>query len=116
MVASLAPAARVVNLGPLAAIPPGEGRAFQVAGREIAVFRTRAGAVFATQARCPHLAGPLADGLVGGGKVVCPLHSYAFELATGRAIGHACGALRTYPVGISPADEVLLTLDEEAAR
>ena len=115
MMTALAPTARIVNLGPLAAIPPGEGRTYRVGDVEVAVFRTRADTVFATQARCPHLAGPLADGLVGGGRVICPLHGYTFDLATGRPVGHACGALRTYPIAVGAAGDLLLTLAGEAA-
>ena len=44
-----------VLIGEVEQIPRGEGRAFAVAGRCVAVFRTQAGEVFATQAECPHL-------------------------------------------------------------
>ena len=72
-----------IDLGPLHAIPPGQGRNFEFAGERIAVFHTRAGEVFAVQAACPHKNGPLADGLVGGNAVICPLHAWKFDLATG---------------------------------
>lgn len=99
------------DLGSIDRIPPGEGQTFLVAGREIAVFRARgADAVYATQARCPHKAGLLADGIVGDGKVICPLHSYRFDLATGTALGNACGALATYHTEITDDRRVLLWL------
>jgi nitrite reductase (NADH) small subunit len=98
------------HLGPLARVPVGEGRTFEVDGVAIAVFHTRAGAVFATQASCPHRGGPLADGLVGPSTVVCPLHAYRFELGTGGALGHDCGALATYPVRVSEEGELLVEL------
>ena len=60
------------SLGPIHHIPPGEGRNFKLGDRKVAVFRTRDGGVFATQASCPHRAGPLADGLLGGHSLVCP--------------------------------------------
>ena len=100
----------VLNLGPADGIPLGEGRTVRAAGVEIAVFRTRQGGIFATQADCPHRAGPLADGLVGDGKVVCPLHGHAFRLSTGEPLRRECPALRTYPVRVSAAGEVLVTL------
>jgi len=87
-------------LGPLTLIPVGEGRRFAVRGTAVAVFRTRAGQVFATQADCPHRGGPLADGLVGGTTLICPLHERAFDLVTGAGIGQSC-ALTTYPVRIT---------------
>jgi nitrite reductase (NADH) small subunit len=105
--------ARTYNLGPASRIPPGEGRSFDVAGRAVAVFRTRDGRVHATQARCPHRQGPLADGLVGGGLVVCPLHGLKFELATGAPLGNDCAALRTFPVELTAAGEMLLRIAEE---
>jgi nitrite reductase (NADH) small subunit len=98
------------NLGSVERVPPGEGRVFRVGGIEVAIFRTRAGQVYATQPTCPHRGGPLADGLVGAGKVICPLHTYAFDLATGQAVENTCAQLRTYPVRVNEADEILLTL------
>ena len=99
------------DLGPLDRIPPGEGQTFLVGGREIAVFRSRvADEVYATQARCPHKAGLLADGIVGDGKVICPLHSYKFDLATGTPLGNTCQSLRTYRTELTTDGRVLLWL------
>ncbi len=100
------------DLGPVTRIPIGEGRTFQLADGAIAVFRARSGRVFATQAWCPHKRGPLADGLVGDGKVVCPLHAYRFDLETGRPLGSDCASLRTYPISIGDRGEILVRLDE----
>jgi nitrite reductase (NADH) small subunit len=99
------------DLGSIERIPPGEGQTFLVAGREIAVFRARGtDAVHATQARCPHKAGLLADGIAGDGKVICPLHSYRFDLATGASLGNACHSLTTYRTEITADRRVLLWL------
>jgi nitrite reductase (NADH) small subunit len=97
------------TLGPLHLIPPGEGRNFEVAGECVAVFRTRAGEVFATEAKCPHKSGPLADGLVGGRAVICPLHAWKFDLITGEALVGSC-KLTTYPVRLTEDDKIVLTL------
>jgi nitrite reductase (NADH) small subunit len=77
-------------LGPISQIPAGEGRGFIVDGIDIAVFHTRSGAVFATQAYCPHRGGPLADGLTDDATVVCPLHDRIYAFATGEGIGNDC--------------------------
>ena len=98
------------NLGAVERIPRGEGREYEVAGRLIAVFRERGGRVFAVQATCPHRAGHLADGILGAGKVICPLHSFKFALETGAAVGHDCAALKTYCVSLSDEGEILLSL------
>lgn len=103
------------RLGPLSQIPPGEGRVFELpVGRNgsadrlaLAVFRLRSGAVHATQAACPHRGGPLADGIVGGTTVICPLHGLRFDVATGSALSGGCG-LATYPVRVTEAGEIVV--------
>jgi nitrite reductase (NADH) small subunit len=98
------------NLGSLQRVPLGEGRAFEVAGKTVAVFRPRTGEVYATQAACPHRGGPLAAGLVAGGRVVCPLHGYAFRLQTGDAVQGECPSLKTYSVVVDEHGDLWLTL------
>jgi nitrite reductase (NADH) small subunit len=98
------------NLGSVERIPLGEGREYEVAGETIAIFRERQGALYAVQAHCPHRAGPLADGIVGAGQVICPLHTFKFELATGVPVGNECPSLRTYGVKVNERGEILLTV------
>ena len=102
-----------ISLGPLAQIPLGEGRNFEIGGTEIAVFHTRQG-VYATQAACPHRQGPLADGLVGGTTLLCPFHAWKFDLTTGEALMGQCG-LQTYPVRLTDDGDLRLTLTGSAA-
>ena len=97
------------SLGPLAAIPPGEGRQFQIAGHDIAVFHARNGNVYATQAFCPHQAGPLADGLLGGSIIVCPFHAWKFDLTTGQPLLGTCG-VQTYPARVGEDGMIVLSL------
>jgi nitrite reductase (NADH) small subunit len=92
----------------LADIPPGEGRTFEMDGQRIAVFHTRTGSVFATAAECPHKGGPLADGMLGGTTVTCPLHERVYDLANGRELTGDCDLL-TYPVRRT-ADGIVLLL------
>jgi len=84
-------------LGPVGQIPPGEGRNFEVGGKRIAVFRGRDGRAYATQAACPRRAGPLADGLLGGQTLVCPLHDWRFNLITGEPVSGGC-SIEVYPI------------------
>lgn len=98
------------DLGPVDLIPRGEGRLFRIGADTVAVFRTRAEEVFASQPWCTHRQGPLADGIVAAGRVICPLHAYRFDLATGTALGHDCGNLATYAVGIGPDGHIHLRL------
>jgi nitrite reductase (NADH) small subunit len=98
------------NLGPVACIPLGEGRLFETGNTLIAVFRARDGRIYATEPWCPHRGGPLIDGIVAAGKVVCPLHGYTFDLSSGKPQHNECRAIRTYPVKLSDQDEVLVTM------
>ena len=100
-------------IGKLSQIPPGEGRNFEVDGVRIAVFHTRAGEVYAAQAECPHLGGPLADGLVGGATLICPLHERSFDLRTGAGLGDSC-SLKTYPVRATVDGAILLLATHDA--
>ena len=93
-------------LGPLDQIPYGEGRAFAVAGHQIAVFRKRDGSLRALSAVCPHKGGPIADGQIDNTVVLCPLHLNAFELDTGCSTTGAA-SLRTYPVCLVDGEIVI---------
>lgn len=92
-------------------IPPGEGRNFSVIGEAVAIFRTRTGGVYAVQAACPHKAGPLSDGLVGGTTLICPLHGWKFDLTSGAALMGDCG-LRTYRARVDQEGQVVLRFGE----
>ena len=85
-------------IGRISEIPPGEGRTFEVDGKRIAVFHARTGGFFATQADCPHKGGPLADGLLGGTAVVCPLHERSWDLATGAPAANSDCPIAVYPI------------------
>jgi nitrite reductase (NADH) small subunit len=82
-------------------IPAREGRTAVVGDREIAIFNVGDG-FLAVDNRCPHRGGPLADGIVAGGAVVCPLHAWKINLQTGSverpAGGEAC--VRSYPTRV----------------
>ena len=104
-----------VTVGSISDIPKGEGRAFQVGDQRVAVFHTRDGRVFATQAECPHRGGPLCDGLVGGTTLVCPLHEWSFDLLSGMALHGQCG-VRTYPVVRRADGTLVLDMEEDGTQ
>ena len=89
-----------VNLGSVRAIPLGQGRCYVVGGESVAVFRQRDGRIFASSNRCPHGRGPLAEGMLGGGKVICPMHGHQFCLETGAS------NMGTEPLQVFPVQEV----------
>jgi nitrite reductase (NADH) small subunit len=60
----------------------GEVAEFTIQGRALCVARI-SGAVSVLDGVCPHDGGPLGEGIVEGGRVVCPWHGYAFDVRTG---------------------------------
>jgi nitrite reductase (NADH) small subunit len=100
-----------ISLGRVDEIPVGEGRAFAVDGRQIAVFRLRDGSVRAVDAVCPHRGGPLSDGIADCRVVICPLHSYTYDLVTGAEVANGGAAVRAYSVYVDDRGQIRLTTD-----
>ncbi|MBB5711773.1 nitrite reductase small subunit NirD [Sphingomonas xinjiangensis] len=97
-----------LDIGWLDEIPLRGARTVPVeGGEEIAVFRTGDNRVFALVNRCPHKGGPLAQGIVHGHSVACPLHNWNIALATGEAQGSDKGCTPAIPVKVD-AGRVLI--------
>ena len=84
-------------------VPRLGARVVQTDTMKIAVFRTAGDQVFALRDHCPHLGGPLSQGIVHGESVTCPLHNWVFDLNTGQAQGADEGQIATYPVRVEAA-------------
>ncbi len=57
---------------------------FSVAGRALCVANVD-GAICVLDGTCPHEGGPLGEGTIENGRVVCPWHAFAFDVLTGEA-------------------------------
>jgi len=73
---------RFVPVASVGDVPPGEGRAYVVGDREVAVFNV-GGAYYAIENTCPHQGGPLAEGCLEGAVVTCPWHAWSFDVRDG---------------------------------
>lgn len=96
-------------------IPLREGRAMKVGSREIAIFNL-GDRFLAVENRCPHKGGPLADGMVSGTTVVCPLHAWKMSLETGKG---ACGpsaasCIETFPMRVE--DGIVLLRESDMRK
>jgi len=85
-------------------IPEGEGRAFQVGGRTIAIFNDR-GAFRAIDDTCPHAGASLACGTLVEGTVTCAWHGWRFNLCDGSWSDYAKLKIAVYPVEVE-GDEI----------
>lgn len=61
---------------------PGAVKEITVNGQALCVANVD-GAICVLDSTCPHDGGPLGEGSIENGKVVCPWHEYAFDLRTG---------------------------------
>ena len=77
-------------------IPERGARTVRFNGKEVAVFRLSNGSVAAVDNRCPHGGGPLAEGIVAGKLVSCPLHGWRIDLDSGRVVAPERGVVARY--------------------
>ena len=71
-----------MQVTPVQNIPVRQGRVVRFGSIELAIFNL-GGAFRAVESRCPHKQGPLADGIVAGDDVICPLHNWRVSLDSG---------------------------------
>lgn len=53
---------------------------------------------------CLHRGGPLGEGMIENGKVVCPWHGWAWDPKTGEAAQNANAKVAVYPLKIENGD------------
>ena len=97
-------------------IPVRQGRAVRFGSLELAIFNL-GGAFRAVESRCPHRQGPLADGIVAGDDIICPLHNWRVSLDSGfvrKPAEHNESCIKTYPCRVETG-VVIVAIPEEAA-
>lgn len=80
-------------------VPRLEGRRVVVRDFHIGVFNTDEG-FFAIGDVCPHMGGPLHDGLVENCVVACPLHARTVDLRSGEVTNDDLSRVLTFPVKV----------------
>ncbi len=86
-------------------IPEGQGRAFTVESRLVAIFH-RGGDYFAINDSCPHMGAPLSEGYLDGDAVYCPWHAWRFSIRDGLWLDNPKSKLCTesYPVRVQDGE------------
>lgn len=72
------------------------GKTVVIDHNEIALFRLSNGEIRAIENRCPHKGGVLAEGLVSGKFVFCPLHDWKISVENGKVQAPDHGCVRTF--------------------
>lgn len=76
-------------------------RRFDHGDMTLAIYRSADDKYYATEGLCTHEQVHLADGLVMGNIIECPMHNGRFDYRTGEAKGApVCINLKTYPVKV----------------
>ncbi|MEL7211774.1 MAG: nitrite reductase small subunit NirD [Pseudomonadota bacterium] len=89
-----------IDIASLEDVPQRGARVVKTREGCVAIFRTGADEVFALDNACPHKQGPLAEGIVHGASVTCPLHNWVISLETGLVLGEDEGQVATYPARV----------------
>ena|ERR1022692_1736337 len=89
-----------VKIAEIGDIGPGEGRAFEVEGYDIAVFNVD-GTLYAIDDSCPHQGSSLAAGSLDGHVVTCRSHGMKVNVTGGRKPGLGMD-VRAYPLESRP--------------
>ncbi len=98
----------------LSEVPAGEMRVVVCAGRSLALSNID-GTLYAIDNICTHDGGPLGEGKLRGGRVLCPRHGAAFDARTGRVLTlPAVKSVRAYPV-TTQGDDVFVDCEESQA-
>ena len=56
---------------------------------------------------CLHQGGPLGQGMIENGKVVCPWHGWAYDPKTGEATHNRAAKVAVYPLKIENGDVLI---------
>ncbi len=85
-----------------------EAREFNVGDRVVCVANVN-GTFSAMDNVCLHRGGPIGQGVVDAGKVVCPWHGWAWDPGTGEAAHNPAAKLAVYPIKIE-GDDVMVQI------
>jgi nitrite reductase (NADH) small subunit len=79
---------------------------FPCGGKTICISNVN-GAYSAMDNVCMHRGGPLGEGMIENGKVVCPWHGWAWDPKTGEAAHNANAKVPVYPLKIENGDVLI---------
>ncbi|HLJ90039.1 MAG TPA: Rieske (2Fe-2S) protein [Candidatus Angelobacter sp.] len=94
----------LIRIGNRADLPlQGEAKEFQAEGKMVCVANVN-GEFSALDNLCLHRGGPLGQGVVEKGRVVCPWHGWEFDAKTGQCSHSPLAVVTVYPLKIEGED------------
>ena len=106
--------AEFITVAKVGAICEGQGAAFPVRGRMVAVF-LEDGLYSAIDDFCPHMGASLAGGYVEGGVVACPWHAWRFCTKDGTWCDNPKVSIDSFEVRVQ-GDEIQVCVPEDRSR
>ena len=98
-----------IKLATQAELPPNnEAKEFPCGDKTICVANVN-GEICAIDNVCLHRGGPLGQGTIEKGKLVCPWHGWVWDAKTGQAAHNAAAKVAVYPLKIENG-EVLVEI------
>jgi nitrite reductase (NADH) small subunit len=83
-----------------------EAKEFPCGDRTICVANVN-GAITAMDNVCLHRGGPLGQGVIEKGKLICPWHGWAWDPTTGQAVHNPNARVAVYPLKIENGDVLI---------
>lgn len=103
-----------VTVAKVGEITEGDGRAFAVNGRMVAVFMMN-GEYYAIDDYCPHMGASLATGSIYKGAVTCPWHAWRFSLQDGTWLDNPKVKVDSFQIRVE-GDEIQVLVPPKAPR
>jgi nitrite reductase (NADH) small subunit len=98
-----------IKAAKISEIPINLGKTVKIGTFEMALFRLANGDVRAIENRCPHKGGVLAEGMICGEHVFCPMHDWKISVIDGKVQDPDVGCVKVYETEIVN-DEVIIIL------
>jgi NAD(P)H-dependent nitrite reductase small subunit len=95
-----------MRVAKISEISPGKSKLIDVEGRPIAIYNA-GGTFYATDNYCPHKGGPLHEGVLMGNMVICPWHSWTFDVTNGKCLTNPIAKVSCFQIKVE-GDDLLL--------
>lgn len=93
----------LIKLASVSDVPPGSV-VQAVAGEYSYAICNVGGELHVLEGYCPHAGGPLGQGMLSDGVLICPWHCYEFDPVTGENLDNPFMTVPKFPVTIEGGD------------
>lgn len=106
---------RKLFIGEVCDLPQKLGKTVTIGTMEVAVFKLENGEIRAIENRCPHKGGVLAEGMLSGEYVFCPMHDWKISVKDGKVQSPDVGCVKSYSVEVK-GERVYIIVENEIGQ